>query len=176
MQILDAIPNTWKINVRMFLSQGGYIISDRPINSCILVGKKWLDINKLTPRLFYSKLPETMIENPTSIKNLEKYLSDEEIDWEKVFLLPWKVTIESNLRLFQYKILNNILFPNDKLHKMNIVNNLRCTFCDTENETIVNFFCYCKKNQRIVERIHEVVSRFYRASRFKSTECPDRLV
>ena len=29
---------------------------------------------------------ETMIENPTSIKNLEKYISDEEIDWEKAIL------------------------------------------------------------------------------------------
>ena len=85
MQILDAILNTWKINVRMFLSQGEDIISDRPINSGILEGKKWLDINKLTPRLFCSKLLETMIENPTSIKNLEKYLSDEEIDWEYFF-------------------------------------------------------------------------------------------
>ena len=139
MQILDAIPDTWKINVRMFLSQGGDIIFDRPINAGILVGKKWFDINKLTPRLFYSKLIETMIENPTSVKNLETYQSDEEIDWEEAFLLPLKVTIVSNLCLFQYKILNNILFPNDKLHKMNIANNLRCTFCDTENETIVHF-------------------------------------
>ena len=32
---------TWKINVRMFLLQGGDIISDRPINSGILVGKNW---------------------------------------------------------------------------------------------------------------------------------------
>ena len=39
MQILDAISNTWRINVRMFLSQGGDIISDRPINSGILVCK-----------------------------------------------------------------------------------------------------------------------------------------
>ena len=51
MQILDAIPNTWKITVRMFLSQGRDIISDRPINSGILVGKIWLTIDKLTPRL-----------------------------------------------------------------------------------------------------------------------------
>ena len=93
MQILDANPNIWKINVRMFLSQGRDIISDKPINSGNLVGKKWLSIDKLTPRLFCSKLLQTMIENPTSIKNLEQYLSDEEIHWEKVFLLPCKVTI-----------------------------------------------------------------------------------
>ena len=107
-----------------------------------------VSIDKLIPRVFYSRLLETMIENPTSIKNLEKYLSDEEIDWNKVFLLPWKVTIDSNLNVFQYKILNNILSLNDKLHKINIVNNPRCTFCNTENETIVHFFCYCEKKTR----------------------------
>ena len=69
------------------------------------------------------------------------------IDWEKTFFLPWKVTIESYLCLFQYKILNNILFLNDKLHKMNIVNNPR--FSDTENETIVHLFCYCKKTREL---------------------------
>ena len=39
MQILDAIQNTWKINVRLLLSQGGDIIFDRPINAGVLVGK-----------------------------------------------------------------------------------------------------------------------------------------
>ena len=86
-----------------------------------------------------------MIENPTSIKNLETCQSDEEIDWGEVFLLSLKVTIVSNLRLFQYKILNNTLFLNDKLHKMNIANNPRCTFCDTENEKFVHFFAIVKK-------------------------------
>ena len=85
MQILDVIPITWKIKVRMFLSQGGDIISDRPINSGILVGKNWLDINKLTPVLLYSKLLETMIENPTSIKNLEKYISMKKLTGRKSF-------------------------------------------------------------------------------------------
>ena len=64
-------------------------------------------------------------------------------------MLLWKVTIESNLRLFQYKILNNILFLNDKLHKMNTVNSPRCTFCDTEIETIVHFFVIVKKPREL---------------------------
>ena len=32
---------------------------------------------------------------------------------------------------------------------MNIVNNPRCTFCDPESETIVRFFCYCKKTREL---------------------------
>ena len=37
------------------------------------------------------------------------------IDWKHVYLLPRRVTVDTNLRNFQHKILNNVLYLNEKL-------------------------------------------------------------
>ena len=45
-----------------------------------------------------------------------------------------RVTIDTNLRIFQYKILNNVLYLNEKLFKFKIVSSPLCSFCNSENE------------------------------------------
>ena len=48
----------------------------------------------------------------------EKYgIGNEEI-WKKNYLLPGLVTSDTKTRIFQYKILNNILYLTDRLYKM----------------------------------------------------------
>ena len=57
-------------------------------------------------------------------------------DWATVYLLPQKTTIESRMRIFQYKILNNILYLNNRLHKFGYVESPLCSFCNSETETM----------------------------------------
>ena len=54
------------------------------------------------------------------------------------------LTIESQMRIFQYKILNNVLYLNKLLYKMKIVKSPRCYFCREQNETSIHLFCQCK--------------------------------
>ena len=54
------------------------------------------------------------------------------------------MTIESKMRIFQYKILSNILFPNAKLFKMKIINSPLCSLCGEENKTTWHLFSQCK--------------------------------
>ena len=58
-------------------------------------------------------------------------------------MLPRLTTIESSLRSFQYKILNNILYLNDRLFKFNIVDSPLCSLCKLENESVLHIFCRC---------------------------------
>ena len=53
--------------------------------------------------------------------------------------MPPYVTIDTNLRIFQYKILNSILYLNEKLFKFKIVYSRLCSFCNSENETLYTF-------------------------------------
>jgi len=66
------------------------------------------------------------------------------LDWETINLIPNVVTIDTNTRIFQYKILNRILFTNRSLCKMKIVSSTLCTFCNTSDESLEHLFCYCK--------------------------------
>ena len=46
--------------------------------------------------------------------------------------------------MFQYKVLNNILYLNKSLYKMKLADTLLCTFCQREEETINHLFPECE--------------------------------
>ena len=68
-----------------------------------------------------------------------------DIDWKHVYLLPHWVTVDTNLRIFQYKILNNVLYLNEKLFRFKKVSCPLCSFCQYENETPMHLFHGCFK-------------------------------
>ena len=63
--------------------------------------------------------------------------------WKDIYTLPRKVTINANLRSFQYKISNNILYLNEKLRTFGLSNTQLCSFWKMQEETISHLFYYC---------------------------------
>jgi len=57
------------------------------------------------------------------------------------------VTIETKIREFQYKILNNIIFTSQKLFKLKMIESPLCTFCKRETKSLKHLFfnCYVTK-------------------------------
>ena len=70
---------------------------------------------------------------------------NKDIDWEHVYLLPRRVTVETNLRIFQYKILNKVLYLNEKLFRFKKISYPLCSFCQSENKTPIHLFYGCIK-------------------------------
>ena len=60
-------------------------------------------------------------------------------DWKKVYLLPFQSTLESKDREFQYKVLNRIVFTNEKFCCLGIVESPICAFCLEELESVEHF-------------------------------------
>ena len=56
------------------------------------------------------------------------------VDWKKIYSLAFRVTLDTNLRAFQFKLLNRIVFTNNKLYNFKIVDSPLCSFCKTEEE------------------------------------------
>ena len=50
-----------------------------------------------------------------------KLYPNKDIEWKCIYLMPRRVNIDTDLRIFQYKILNNVLYLNKKLFKFEIV-------------------------------------------------------
>ena len=64
-------------------------------------------------------------------------------------MVPQKVTIHTTLRIFQFKILNNILYLNKKISKFDLnVSPLR-SLCSQHPEDIPHLFCNCAKTQEL---------------------------
>ena len=70
----------------------------------------------------------------------EKLFPNKEIEWKCVYLMPRRVTIDTNLRIFQYQILNNVSYLNGKLFQFKIVSSPLCSFCNSEYETPIHLF------------------------------------
>ena len=57
--------------------------------------------------------------------------------------LPCLITYNAYMRSFQYKILNNVLFLNKKLHTFGIKPSPLCSFCNLYDETPYHIFFEC---------------------------------
>jgi len=63
--------------------------------------------------------------------------------------MPYKATIESTLRNFQYKYVHRIIATNKYLFKCKLSNSNLCDFCGENIETIEHLFWECKHIQPI---------------------------
>ena len=53
----------------------------------------------------------------------------------------------TKLRAFQYKLLNHIVYTNDRLYKFKIVDSPLCAFCNSENESLEHLLFFCKASE-----------------------------
>ena len=66
------------------------------------------------------------------------------IDWERVYLLSFRTTLETKLKEFQFKILNRIVFTNERLLRFDMAESDKFAFCQTEVESIEHLLFSCK--------------------------------
>ena len=128
--LIKSIPTVWKFNLRDSLL-GNPLRIDLQNESMVCSSSK----------LAYQKLTQPLSKPPTSQLYFEKVLGHGKVQWGKVYMLPRIVTKEPSLRSFQYKILNNILYLNERLFKFNIVDSPLCSLCGAYNESIKHLFC-----------------------------------
>ena len=77
---------------------------------------------RITSKTACQKFLKPLLHPPTTAqKSLEQACNLNNANWGKIYLLPRVTTIDSSLRSFQYKILNNTLYLNECLFKFNIV-------------------------------------------------------
>ena len=107
----------------------------------------------ITSKTAYKRLVTSLIKPPTAQKSLASLLGLTDIDWSNVYMLPRQVTIESSLRSFQYKILNNVLYLNEKLFKFKIIESPLCSLCKKENESVIHLFCTCTVTRNLFEHL-----------------------
>ena len=79
-------------------------------------------------------------------------------------MLSSKRAIDTGTRVFQYKILNNILYLNKHLYKIKVVESPLCSLCQKENETFEHLFLDCTFSKKTMDRYKTVFE-----SRFSTT-------
>ena len=111
--LVKAIPKEWKVILRASNVTDGNLASENAHNELY---------RHLSAKFVYKKLISNCFVHPTSQAHLLRKINLQDVNWQTVYTLPRFCTIDSHTRIFQYKILNNILYLNNRLFKMNIVN------------------------------------------------------
>ena len=57
---------------------------------------------------------------PTSQSYFEKIIENSNLDWKTTYLLPRIATRDTTIHVFQYKLLNNVLFLIKMLYRLGI--------------------------------------------------------
>ena len=129
--IINSIPSDWKSQIKLHFSNN---------TSQYKAATQHYMIPNMSVKAAYNSLVKSLKKPPTSKNTLEKILDISNVDWPTIYMIPQVVTIESSLRTFQYKILNNIIFLNNRLFKFGQVQSPLCSLCKHENETTKHLF------------------------------------
>ena len=84
-----------------------------------------------------------MERRPTARYFSNLFMLPDDFDWTKICDLPRKTIVDTRLRVFQYKILNNVLYLNEKLFHFGLVDSGKCSFCLVTNETPIHILSEC---------------------------------
>ena len=99
-------------------------------------------MEEMTCKKIYTKLLSLRSKPPPTCEKRLLNFGYQKDDLRKLYLLPFEVTKEVKLSMFQYKIIHNILCTKSLLFKMKKEDSPRCPFCPVDH-TIVHLFTEC---------------------------------
>ena len=139
-QLKHAIPPRWK---NIIVDYSNISENDSCQNHHVIKGARILPLDKLSSKEIYSILISNIVNKPTSNIYFEKLFENTTLDWNKIYLSPRLAAIDTTLRSFQDKILNNVLFLTKKLYTFGITNTALYSFRNTIQETPIHIFFDC---------------------------------
>jgi len=116
-------------------------------NECII--DKILALNH--KKIYNYFVNDVISERPSNELKLIQQYSFENIEY--VYTLPFNVCIDSRLRAFQFRCIKDIVYLNERLLKMNLVDDDLCSLCMLAKETPVHFFVKCTYAMDLMKRI-----------------------
>lgn len=145
MSIVNSIPTEWRALAKA--SGDESLVVPFPNLPTIKLDKDnfvpILDVS--SKQVYQSFIEKKQIPPSAKMKLADKY-PDTIVNWEKVYSLAFCTTLESKIREFQYKVLNCIVYTNEKLFRLGIVDSSKCIFCQKEAESIEHLLFSCAKS------------------------------
>ena len=140
-QLCNAIPSSWKTSI-LIDSENTHRLVVYELH--IVINQTIHHIFKLKAKFLYNFFLGKMECRPTAQRYFSNlFMLPDNFDWTKIYDLPRKTTVDTRLRVFQYKILNNVLYLNEKLFHFGLVDSGKCSSCLVSNETQIHIFSEC---------------------------------
>jgi len=147
MSIADALPCEWQRIIKQSAQHPPSHIGDA---FYLKMEDSEVALSKVSSKLLYVAFKSRKQVPPTAQKKFQEKFPQLQTDWREIYSLPFTVTIETKIREFQYKMLNNIVFTNEKLFRLKIVDSPSCTVCKRENESIEHLFFLLRRDDDLL--------------------------
>ena len=152
--IIQSIPSNWKESILGTPTNPEVYASVSRNSETVIINNVAMEIRTIKTRRIHMPLIGRKVKEPSSKFYLNRNFDlEEDFPWDKLYILPYNTTTESTARVFQYKILNNILYLNKRLHRMKLAESPLCGLCKLYPETISHLFFKCKVSSQLWKEI-----------------------
>ena len=139
LQLKSCLPRSWVNTISTNLRNFYNLCNFEPH---VNFNARIITLDKLKSRAIYDRLISKMF-SPSTSQAYYNNIFDVSESWSKIYLTPRFSTIDTFSRVFQFKILHNILYLNDRLFRMGLVDSPLCSLCNSYPESIDHLFCSC---------------------------------
>ena len=149
--LISAIPTKWKAEIK-------YFSQDEPVT----LYKYLIDYNKWS-QITYAKLivSNECIQQITHLWERKLGHTIEDGLMQKIFQNINKNVCIPKYRSFQYRLLHNAVYLNDRLVHLGISSTNLCYNCNGHKETYVHFFCECTHAKKIWTQLKQYLYENY---------------
>ena len=144
MSIADALPLNWRQSIKENNNILNTAVSS-DLQSQIglyILGNKVL-ISKVSSKSISKELRSKVTASPTAQAKYTELFENDNLEWNEIYSLPFKVALDTRTREFQYRILNRYLVTNSFLQKIGKIDSSMCSFCNAEAESLEHLFLSC---------------------------------
>ena len=115
-------------------------------------------LNKLSSKEIYSILIQSSDSKSSSQLYYKNVFQISNLDWKAIYMLPCIVTKDSRLRLFQYKLLKNVLYLKKILFSFGKADSPLCSFCKMIDQAPLHLFHNCTKTKLLWDQLKKIIS------------------
>ena len=140
--VINALPKKWQDSLKRssHYEKKAFSLQEQIVLS--LNGQK-TQINKVVSKTIYKEFRNRVITTPSAQKKYVCSFINDTLDWKEIYGLPHRVTSDTKLREFQYKLLNRYLVTNVFLNKIGVLPSPACSFCGKEDESLEHILISC---------------------------------
>ena len=140
MAIIDAILTEWRHHLKTCNNYQNNLT--RSNSAQLHLNGHDICLDKAISKNIYKEVRSKVEIIPTAqLKYSGKY--NYRLDWKEIYRIPYRVTVDSRSREFQFKVLHRYSATNKFLHKIGLVPSFLCTFCERESESIEHLLIEC---------------------------------
>ena len=92
-----------------------------------------------------------------NVNKLSKWFETDGNDIQQAYLDIYKITNMVKYRDFQYRLLSNAIFTNDRLYYWKKTITQRCDYCNCDKQTTLHLLWYCPMTQALWSKIETFI-------------------